>query len=70
MSGFRVDADVRADELSTFVPSELVPGATVGDTITVHSSYLDHERTGTVAEILTDETRGNFHRVTFEEHRP
>lgn len=66
MSGFTVDFDVRADESSAFVPSELVPAAAVGDTITVRSGYLDEERTGTVAEILDDDTRGRFHRVSFE----
>lgn len=66
MSGFTVDFDVRADEMSAFVPSELIGAAAVGDTITVRSSYLDEERTGTVAEIIADETRGRFHRVSFE----
>lgn len=66
MSSFRVDFDVRADESSAFVPSELVPTAAVGDTIVVRSAYLDEERTATVAEIVADETRGRFHRVSFE----
>jgi hypothetical protein len=66
VSGFRVDFDVRADESSAFVPSELVPAAAVGDTIIVRSAYLDEERTGTVAEIVADDTRGRFHRVSFD----
>jgi hypothetical protein len=69
MSDFTVDLDLRADETSAFVPSDLVPGAAVGDAVTVRSSYLAGERTGTVAEIVDDASRGRFHRVTFEEVR-
>jgi hypothetical protein len=62
---FAIDLDVRADEPSTWVPSDLVPGAVIGDVVTVRSSYLAGERTGVVAEIVEDEVRGRFHRVGF-----
>ena len=65
MTGFAIDLDVRADEESAFVPAEHLPGARVGDSVTVRSSYLDGVRTGVVAEIVDDRTRGRFHRVTF-----
>ena len=65
MTAFTIDLDVRADEDSAFVPSSLVPGAGVGDTVVVRSTYLDEERAGTVAEIVDDDTRGRYHRVTF-----
>lgn len=62
---YTVEIDVRADEESAFVPSDLLPGAAVGDTVIVRSSYLEGDRSGTVAEIVDDATRGRFHRVTF-----
>ena len=63
---FNIELDVRADEESAFVPADLVPGAGIGDTVTVRSAYLEGPRTGTVVEVVDDKTRGRFHRVTFE----
>jgi hypothetical protein len=61
-----VDHDVREDELSTWVPSTLLPEAVVGDVVVVRSAHLPEPRRGTVAEIVDDDTRGRFHRLTFE----
>ena len=61
-----VDHDVREDEQSTWVPSVLLPEAAVGDVVVVHSVHLSEVRRGTVAEIVDDEARGCFHRLTFE----
>jgi hypothetical protein len=66
MRSFSIELAVRADEEGAFVPSDLVPGASVGDAVTVHSTYLDGGRTGTVAEIVDDATRGRFHRISFK----
>ena len=66
MTTFAVDLDVRADEQSTFVPSDRLAGAEVGDAVTVHSSHLDRPLAGVVAEVIDDAARGRFHRVTFE----
>ena len=66
MTTFAIDYDLRADEPTAFVPSEQLPGARVGDAVTVRSSYLDGVRTGIVAEVIDDRARGRFHRLTFE----
>ena len=70
MTGFAVDLDLRADEPSAFVPSDQLAGAQVGDAVTVHSGHLDGPRTGIVAEVIIDDARGRFHRITFEERPP
>ena len=65
MTAFTIDLDVRADEESAFVPVDLVPGAGPGDLVTVRSTYLADDRTGTIAETIDDASRGSFHRLTF-----
>jgi hypothetical protein len=62
-----IDHDVREDEQSTWVPSALLPEAVVGDAVVVRSAHLAEARRGTVAEIVDDDTRGRFHRLTFDD---
>jgi hypothetical protein len=62
-----VDHDVREDEQSTWVPSALLPKAIVGDVVVVRSAHLADARRGTVTEIVDDDARGRFHRLTFED---
>ena len=66
MTVFAIDYDLRADEQSAFVPSGQLPGAGVGDAVTVRSAHLDGVRTGIVAEVIDDHARGRFLRLTFE----
>ena len=61
-----VDHDIREDEQSTWVSSALLPEAVIGDVVAVRSAHLPAARRGTVAEIVDDDVRGRFHRLTFE----
>jgi hypothetical protein len=61
-----VDFDVREDAPSVFVPAELLPGASVGDVVTISSSQPDTIRRGRIIERLDDDVRGRFFAVSLE----
>ncbi|CAN5435696.1 hypothetical protein BH18ACT3_BH18ACT3_09040 [soil metagenome] len=61
-----VERALREDELSVFVPAEEIPGAAIGDRVTVTSSSNQLRRVGQIVQVMDDPERGSFFAVDFE----
>ena len=61
-----VDLDVREDAPAVFVPVDLLPDASVGDSVTISSSQPATVRRGRIVEQLDDHLRGRYFSVMLE----
>ena len=61
-----VHLDVREDAPSVFVQADLLPDASVADSVTISSSQPNTVRHGRITEQLDDHVRGPFFSVSLE----